>query len=87
MAITIGGPVGVNSRGHPHVSIFRIRAPGAVVVQVLVADDVGRDVTRRSRVIVVSLAFVAPVVKVIAITGLVNIRLQVISSGESAALP
>jgi hypothetical protein len=40
MAIAIGSPADSNPRD-PNVSVVRIRKPGAVVVEVLVADDIG----------------------------------------------
>ena len=78
--------MGINSRGHPDAAIFRLGAPGTIVVQVFIADNVRRDVTRRLRVIITAIAAVTPIIEVITVARVVDIRIELIGSGEGAAL-
>ncbi|PYX34629.1 MAG: hypothetical protein DMG80_01515 [Acidobacteria bacterium] len=70
----------------PNVPIFRFGVPGAVFVQVFVTDNVGRDVARGLRLVIAPIPAIAPIVKVVAITRLIYVRLQLVGTGKCTAL-
>src|ERR1700687_224830 len=68
MAIVIRGPSASNTR-RPNVPVGRGTAPTAAVVQVCVADDVRREVTRGARSVIMAVAGISPVGKFIVAAG------------------
>src|SRR5580692_4238664 len=84
MAVAIGSPPCSDPR-HPNLAVLRVGAPGAVVIQVFIADDIARNVSRRSRSIVVTVAVLAPTIKLIVAACFENIGMEGIRAGKIAA--
>ena len=61
MAVAVRGPPHGHGARHPHRAVLGAIAPFTVIVQVLVADDVARDVARRARVVPAAVTAGAPV--------------------------
>jgi hypothetical protein len=56
MPVAVRRPAGLDAVRDPDVAVGRVDAPGAVRVEVLVADDVLRDVARGRRSVVGAVA-------------------------------
>ncbi len=65
VACVIGRPANFNPVGEPDVTIVRVIAPVAIVIQVLVANNVVGQISRRARIVVAVIATVSPVIKLI----------------------
>src|SRR5258707_2439350 len=65
MAVVIGSPSSGNRGGHPHVTVLRHVAPFAVIVEILVANYVTRDVADGLRLFFAAILVPAPIVKII----------------------
>jgi hypothetical protein len=85
MSVTIRSP-SCGYVGKPDVAITRLRAPVAVVVQVLVADHIMGDVSRRARILIAPIPAVAPVVKIVGTTKIFNLGIQPVCPLERPAL-
>jgi len=70
----------------PHIAIARIRAPVTVVIQIFITDDIVRDVSRGTRVLVAAVASVAPVIEVVGRTEILEVRIQRIRAAEGGTL-
>jgi hypothetical protein len=62
MAVMIRSPSRGNPR-HPDVAVACVDTPGAVVVQVLIADEIGRNVPYGLRSIIVTVSILTPGIK------------------------
>ena len=69
VAVAVRRPVAADMRRHPDVAVVRHRAPGALVVQVFVADQVGRHVARRTRLLDAAVARGRPAVEFVVQVG------------------
>ena len=65
VADLIGSPAGGDTIGHPHCAIVRIVVPRAIVVQVVIAVDIARDVFGRKRRVFALIARLAPVFEIV----------------------
>ena len=87
MPFMIGSPSGIHAVGKPDVSVVGIIAPVAVVVEIVVADDVMRQVLRGARVIVAVITGFRPAVKLIGAADLLHVGVERIGAAEGAGLP
>src|SRR6266436_4163879 len=78
----VGRPAHVNVTGIPHVSVFRLVAPIAVVVEVGVAGHLARNVLRGDRVVFLKIAFFGPLVQTVEARRLRDVVLRIFSSIE-----
>src|SRR5215467_1962116 len=69
VAVAIGRPVGANIIGIPDMAVFRLLAPFAVAVEVVVAGDVARDIVSRFGAIFSQVALFSPFVEPIGARG------------------
>src|SRR5262249_37377406 len=77
------------ARGHPgepDVTVFRIRTPIAIVIEVFVADHIARAVTRGPGLVRTAIAGVTPVIKLIRRTNLFRLGIERTGAGEDGAL-
>ena len=81
VAVPVRRPAAGHARRRPDVAIVRIGAPGAVGIEVFVADDVGRDVARRHRGVAAAVAFARPAVQIV-----VTPRRQGLVVGQAGAV-
>src|SRR5579864_91158 len=86
MALAVGGPSCGNAR-KPNVAIAGLRAPVAVFIQVLVPDDIMRNVARGLRVFVAPVATLAPVVEVVGTTEILHLGVEPVCTLHRRALP
>ena len=86
MADVVRCPSRVDAVGKPDVAVGRIVAPVAIVVEVLVADDIGRKVVRGARIIVSVIAGFGPSIKVVRTVKLFHIGVKLIGTAECGAL-
>ena len=82
----VRSPSGVDTVGKPDVAVGGIVAPVAIVVEVLVADDIGRKVVRGAGIIVAVIAGFGPSIKVVRTVKLFHIRVKLIGTAECGAL-
>jgi hypothetical protein len=82
----VRSPSGVDTVGEPDVAVSRIVAPVAVVIEVLVADDIGRKVVRGAGIIVAVIAGFGPCVEVIRTVKLFHIGVGLIRTAKCGAL-
>jgi len=67
------------------VAIFRCIAPASVIVEVIVTDDVRRDVAGGSGMVGVAVAIVTPAVEVILVRAeALNVGVELINASERA---
>ena len=86
VAIAVRSPSGLNRCGIPNVAVFGLITPGAVVVEVVVADHVARYVVRGDRVIFFAVALSSPTVEAVGAGSLFNDVVDVVRAGEFPAL-
>ena len=86
MAGPVGRPVDGHGARQPDCAVARVQVPVAIAVQLLVADDFARDVTRRDRLILALVAGAGPGVKVVLNARTGGGRCQ-IGACEAALLP
>src|SRR5215469_9635535 len=85
MAVTIGRPADNDSMRKPHVAVPWHGAPATVFIQVLVADNIVGNVTRRNGVVVAQISLVAPLIEVIVIlTNALDVGVQLIRAIKNA---
>lgn len=72
--------------GIPDVPVIAFVAPVAIVVEIVIADDVMRKILRRSRIIVAMVSAVRPAIELIRLADLLYIGIQRIGSAERACL-
>ena len=70
----------------PDVTVVRIVAPVAVVIEIFVANDIVRKILRRARIIVTMIAAVGPGIKLVGLADLFDIGVQRVGSAEIATL-
>ena len=86
IAVAVGSPSGFNRSGIPNVAVFGLITPGAVVVQVVVADHIARYVARGDRVVFFAVALSGPAVEAIRAGCLANDVVDVVCASEFPAL-
>src|SRR5260370_421006 len=86
IARAVGSPSGINLSGIPNVAVFRLIPPGAVVVEVVVADHVARYVERGDGVIFFAVALRGPAVEAIGTGSPVNAVFDVVRAIEFRAI-
>jgi hypothetical protein len=64
MTITIWSPSPGDSR-NPYIAVARMGAPITVVVQILIADNLHRNITPRWRSVMATVAVAAPRIEII----------------------
>src|SRR5690242_5623297 len=62
-AVAIRCPVRANIVGIPHVPVLRFLAPSAVIIEVVIAGDVARNVVSRSRAVLSPVALLGPLIE------------------------
>jgi hypothetical protein len=67
MTVMVGSPADRYRRRHPDLAIFGVAPPDAVLVQVLIAHHFWRDVAHGTRALLAVVAFLAPVVEIVAV--------------------
>jgi hypothetical protein len=85
VSISVGSPAGGNS-WEPDVAIFAVRAPIAIVIEVLEADDIARAVSGGTRIVIAALARVAPVVEIIRSANLIHFCVERVRTTERGVL-
>src|SRR5215469_5639842 len=65
VAVTVRSPVGRNIVGNPNVAVGAFFFPGAVVVEIAVADGVTVDVLPRNGIVVLQVTVLGPTVEII----------------------
>src|SRR5262245_35569442 len=86
MAVAIRSPAGGYPAGYPNRTIVGHSSPVAVVVEILVTNDIGRNVTSGGSTILALIAFTAPAIKLIVSTDAVGVGNELVSPSESCAL-
>ncbi len=87
VAIAVRRPTNDGGVWKPNRAVFGHLAPTAVVIEVFVADDIGRDVARGLRAILAAVAITAPVVEVVVIAETLNVGVELIGAGKRAGFP
>ena len=65
MAVAIRRPARGHAVRRPDVAVARIDTPGAIAVEVFVADDFARDIARRDRALAAAVALARPAVQIV----------------------
>ena len=65
MSVAVGGPIGTHAARDPDVAVGRVGAPGAVRIQVLIADHVLRYIAGGGRAVVAAVAIARPAIEFI----------------------
>ncbi len=86
MAFVIGRPTGVDSIGEPDVPVVRIIAPVAIVVQILIADHIVREILRRTREVVTVVATFGPGIEFVGAVKRLDVGIERVRSAERAGL-
>src|SRR5258708_2882379 len=86
VAVAVGRPIGGNAAGEPDMGVVAVVAPVAVIVEVIVAYDIVRDVLRRPGGFVAMITAVGPIVERVRTANLYHIGTKLISAGESRTL-
>ena len=81
VAVAERRPVGGNAIRRPDIAVLRVAPPGAVAVEVLVADHVARDIARGRRTVVDAVAIARPAIQFV-----VAPRCQAIVVGQAGAI-
>ncbi|PYU39418.1 MAG: hypothetical protein DMG53_24570 [Acidobacteria bacterium] len=85
VAVAIRRPTDNDGVGEPNGAVLGHRAPASVVVEVFVANHIGRDVARGLRAIFAAVAVTAPVVEVvIVIAESLNVGIKLVGAGKRA---
>ena len=88
MAIAIRRPTNDRSVWKPNRAVLRHGAPATVVVQVFIANHIGRDVARRLRTIFTAVAVRTEAIEVVAIVAkALDVGVQLVDTGKRAGLP
>jgi len=82
----VGRPAHVNVTRIPDVSVFRLVAPFAVVIEVGVAGHVARDVLRGDRVVFLEISLVGPPIQTVGARRLRDAVFRIVSSIKFGAL-
>ena len=85
MSKTIRRPARSNRR-HPHSAVRGQHAPGSVVVEILRANHIGRDIPDRLRVFLALIANAAPVIEAVVFGRLRDFMIQRIATTEYSLL-
>ena len=85
MPLPIRRPARVHAAREPDMPVVRIVTPVAVVVEILVADDIVRHVLRRPRIVPASVSAIGPIVELIRIAKLIHLGVQIVRPTERAA--
>ena len=73
MSFVIRSPAFIDVVGEPYVSVVGVVAPVAVVVKIVVANHIGREVMRGAGIIVAMIAGFTPTVKLIRVADLLYV--------------
>ena len=85
MAVAVRRPADCYVR-IPDVAVVAFIAPVSVIVQVVVADDVGRDIASGTRILPAVIAVVGPVIELVGIADLFHVGFEGIGAAESGSL-
>jgi len=86
MALMIGCPTESDLVGEPDMAVVWIVAPVAVVVEILIADHIVRQILGRTRVVVTVIAVGAPGIEIVRGADVNHIDVQRVRSAEGASL-
>src|SRR5467141_1859391 len=86
IAITVGSPTGRDFGGIPDMAVFRFISPRTVVIEIVVAGNITRNVPSGNGVVFLQVALGGPTIEAIWTGGLVNAVLNIVGAGEFAAL-
>src|SRR5262249_41974393 len=86
VAVTVRGPANDRDMWEPHRPVVGHRPPTTVVVQVLVADHVVRNVAARHRVLFTQVTLATPAVKIVFARHRLNVRVQRIGAVKDALI-
>jgi hypothetical protein len=87
MAGVVRSPAGFNPVGKPDVAVGAIVAPVAVVIEILVADDIVRQILCRTGVVIAMIASLGPGVEAIGIAEIGHFGIELIGAAKRSALP
>ncbi len=87
MALMIGRPTESDPVGKPDMSVVRIVAPVAVVIEIVKADYIVRQILRRTGIIVTVIALGGPGIEIVRLADINHIDVQVVRSAECSSLP
>src|SRR5712691_8420242 len=86
IAIAVGGPARGNLGGIPNMPVPRLIAPGAVIIEVVVADHIARNVTRGNRVVFLQVALRGPTIEAVGTRRPIDVVFDVFRTVEFGAL-
>src|SRR6516162_756116 len=86
VAVAVRRPADDGGVREPDCAVLRHRAPAAVIIEILVADHVVRNVAGRSRAVPASVAVAAPTVEVVIAGISLDVSAQLIASPEGRTL-
>src|SRR5690349_2458160 len=86
MAISISRPTRLDRTRKPHTAIVGNSTPVTIIIEVLVANDVPRNIASRHGMLFTKVAIVAPSIEVIVAAQSVNIGRELVASGEGGML-
>src|SRR5207302_4890377 len=88
VAIMIGCPADRHCGRHPNLSVLRVVAPDAVLVEILVANHLRRHVSCRTGALFAAVALLAPIVEIVAFASVhsVYIGREGVSPSERSSL-
>ena len=84
MAVAIRRPIGSHARGDPDRSVARNILPVAVVIQVLVAGHLRRNIIGGFSAIFAMVALKRPIVEIIGARQLCDVIVQLIAASEAS---
>ena len=87
MAVVVWRPAGGHAGRRPDVAVVRIGTPGAVSVEVFIADDLLRHIAGRSRVVAATVALARPAVQVVVAPPAQRVVIGQAGAVEAIALP
>src|ERR1700756_4578849 len=82
VAVVIGGPIRIGGTRKPHGAVFRGGTPLAVIVEIVITDDVGGNVLRGPGISPRGLARGSPVIKLFVIASVVGLCVQLTAAAE-----
>jgi hypothetical protein len=86
MPIMVGRPANRNAGREPYVTIGGVVAPGAVVIQIFIADYVRRNILRRGHFVFPLVAPDVPLLKIIGSRDGLSIGVHLVRAGERVLL-
>src|SRR6266567_3123370 len=86
IAVAVRSPASGDLGGIPNMPVPRLIAPGAVIIEVVVADHIARNVTRGNRVVFLQVALRSPTIEAVGTRRTINVVFDVFRTVEFRAL-